>query len=312
MFDTILVPLDGSLLSAEALPHARALARMFGARLALVRVCEPESEPEAQTYLDAIAGDLRTGGLSAATMTRTGSVVDAILGAAEAAGAGLIVMSTHGRSSIGRFLLGSVADRVAHYAGVPVLLVRVQPNAESEPQTGEAAYHHILVPLDGSPASAIALPIARGIAASSGAQVLLLRAVSEPSAEAELLESERVLDAVTGAGIRAAEDMPDKPLEDPYQEEVDRRRRGARASLNAAAAGLHEAGIDTDAIVAFGDAGTAILDLTAARAVDLIVMATRGRSGLTRFLLGSVAERIVHYGSRPVLLVRSQTEGGAA
>lgn len=312
MFDTILVPLDGSPFSAEALPHARTLARMSGARVALVRVCEPEAEADAQAYLDGVAGDLTAGGYRAVTMTRSGQTVDAILGAAEAAGAGLIVMSTHGRSSIGRFLLGSVADRVAHYAGVPVLLVRARPNADSEPQTGEAAYQRLLVPLDGSPTSAGALPLARDIAAYAGARVFLLRAVSEPSAEAELLESERVLQAVTGAVVRATDDLPDQPLSDPYQEELDRRRRGARAGLNAASDDLRAAGVEAEPVIEFGNAGTAILDLTASRDIDLIVMATRGRSGLTRFLLGSVAERIVHYGNRPVLLVRSQAQDGAA
>jgi len=148
MYHKILVPLDGSGFAEAALPHARALALNAGAELALLRVVllprvdyqmsEPlmrqsvynDTEADAATYLENVAAELRAAGLRVTAEACTGPVVETILDYAESIHADLIVMSTHGRSGIARWFIGSVADKVVRAARLPVLLARPEPAAD--------------------------------------------------------------------------------------------------------------------------------------------------------------------------------------
>ncbi len=147
MYHRILVPLDGSGFAEAALPHAHALAVNAGAELALLRVVLPpraeyqtpeplrlqavylDTEADALAYLDSVAADLRAAGLRVTVEVCTGPVVETILDYAESIHADLIVMSTHGRSGMARWFIGSVADKVVRAARLPVLLARPEPDA---------------------------------------------------------------------------------------------------------------------------------------------------------------------------------------
>ncbi|HYB74474.1 MAG TPA: universal stress protein [Candidatus Sulfotelmatobacter sp.] len=132
MFRRILVPLDGSALAEAVLPQAMELARLHGAEVVLLRV---ESAPdyavaqaaeEAQHYLGDVAASLREARVRVSTMVvLSGDTAGEILVQAELTAADLILMSTHGRSGVGRWMLGSVAEKVLRAAVTPVLLVRV-------------------------------------------------------------------------------------------------------------------------------------------------------------------------------------------
>jgi nucleotide-binding universal stress UspA family protein len=140
MYTRLLVPLDTSDLAEQALPHAEALARCFRAELELVTVIHvagdevpeegdalDEYDPrrlEVQEYLDGLAGRLKEDGLSVSAVIRHGDVAEEIILHATDARCDLIVICTHGRSGLGRWVYGSVADRVLRYSPVPVLLVR--------------------------------------------------------------------------------------------------------------------------------------------------------------------------------------------
>lgn len=145
MVKQILVPLDGSALAEAALSHARYLAQQLGSRIVLLRiVVSPYSiaAPDlilagydashddfvraAREYLETVAADLRSDGLSVSILTGEGPVAEAILEAAADAGVDMIVMSTHGRGGVSRWVYGSVADRVLQAATCPVLLVRTK------------------------------------------------------------------------------------------------------------------------------------------------------------------------------------------
>jgi len=148
MYKKIVVPLDGSDLSEAALPHARAIAEKTSAELLLLRVAvsplylESPLDPtfsmvitesalamqkEAAQYLERIAAPLREAELKVTTQVHDGGVAaEAILDEATHFGADLIVMSTHGRSGVTRWLIGSVADKVVHGAQMPVMLIRPQ------------------------------------------------------------------------------------------------------------------------------------------------------------------------------------------
>ena len=132
MFNKILVPLDGSELATEVLAYVQALALKTQAEVVLFRVYhEPDDvthighgRESAQHYLNIVADRFTHAGIRVQMATEQGNAAESILDAADALHADLIAMSTHGRGGIRRFVLGSVADRVLHYARVPVLLIR--------------------------------------------------------------------------------------------------------------------------------------------------------------------------------------------
>jgi nucleotide-binding universal stress UspA family protein len=141
MYKKILVPLDGSPLAEAALPHAEAIARSEGAEIILLRIPtlpatelftrEPsiaimiheQEQAEAVKYINTKMDDLKKKSFRVTAITQQGSVPDTILAVAEEIHADMIAMSTHGRTGIQRWLMGSVADRVVHHAHIPVLLI---------------------------------------------------------------------------------------------------------------------------------------------------------------------------------------------
>ncbi len=142
MYRKILVPLDGSDLAEAVLPHVEMLAKANGSEVIVLRVAvnpayqfamtEPsivgvlvsDMEAESEKYLKRVSEQLKAHGISVTSEMVEGSTADCILKVAEEKGADLIAMSTHGRSGVARWLIGSVADRVVRTAKVPVLLVR--------------------------------------------------------------------------------------------------------------------------------------------------------------------------------------------
>lgn len=142
MYTKILVPLDGSEFAEAALAHARALAGCTGAEIVLLRVVsqpmhaylasdpvlysslQEDTATECEDYLEHVAADLRAEGFRVTTETGTGPIAETILEFAQAAGADLIAMSTHGRSALARWFIGSTADKVVRAATLPVLLTR--------------------------------------------------------------------------------------------------------------------------------------------------------------------------------------------
>jgi nucleotide-binding universal stress UspA family protein len=133
MYKRILLPLDGSALAEEALPHAVAQAEHFQAELILLKVLEPVAKYHLISleaarelvldYLERVAAGLRERGVSVRVITVEGNPHEGIVSCAEAEQVDMIVLCTRGHSGLSRWLIGSVADRVARGAGVPVLLV---------------------------------------------------------------------------------------------------------------------------------------------------------------------------------------------
>ena len=147
MYKDILLALDGSPLAEAAMPHARALAKAFGARVTLLSVVQPvgiypqsgvvgpvvsialnvEEEMESvRRYLRTIAEQFEAEGINVKEVVREGDAASQICDYAHESRADLIVMSTHGRSGVQRWVYGSVADKVLRGAKVPILLIRAQ------------------------------------------------------------------------------------------------------------------------------------------------------------------------------------------
>src|SRR6266852_2308092 len=144
MYQKILLPLDGSELAGAVLPHVRAIAQRYNAEIVLLRVPEyvvfdpavvtptifttvyDAVKTEASEYVGRIAVKLKEAGFNVTAEVRDGAVVETILDYADHIHADLIAMSTHGRSGVARWLLGSVADKIVRGAKTPVLLIRPQ------------------------------------------------------------------------------------------------------------------------------------------------------------------------------------------
>src|SRR4051812_25484540 len=194
----IVVPLDGSPLSEAVLPQAKLLARATGSTLILLRVAAPPllTEPLvsslpapvitlptqqqdaeiAQPYLEETARQLDAEGFAVRTVLLEGDPAAAIvLFAGREPNVLLIAMATHGRSGLGRWLFGSIAEKVLQAAPVPLLLVRPCPEAPITPRPH--SYKTILVPVDGSVFAEQALDQACALASTTGASLLLVSAV---------------------------------------------------------------------------------------------------------------------------------------
>ena len=292
-YRTILVPLDGSALSERALPEATALAARSGARLLLLRVAvanfvtrndpltgEPRLADLAADYLRDVAA--RAGDRSTAETIEAAGEPGPVIGrVARERGVDLIVMATHGRSGIGRWLYGSVADYVLRHAPVPVLLV--SPHCE-RPWTAEGVAGRVLVPLDGSQVGAAALGPAVDLAATLGTGLLLAQVVAYPP--------------YTGYGYGGALEVA------PYAFDPETERVAAERYLDAAAAPLRRAGCDVATCADLGPAAPTVARLARERGAVAIAMATHGRGGLARAVLGSVATGVVRLAGVPVLLTR--------
>jgi nucleotide-binding universal stress UspA family protein len=283
--DSILVPLDGSPLGGRALPYAAHLARAGRGRLVLVRAAEGASDEQAgERDLTGAAESLPWRDVPVETHVRQGAPADVILEAAGTWGAGCIAMSTHGRSGLGRVIFGSVADAVLRRARVPVLLV----SAHCERRWGDRPPEplgRVLVPLDGSELGETALEPAQDLASVLGEGLLLVQVLPLP---------------VAGYGYPM-------PYLDPAT--FDAQLDGAKTYLEGVAGPLRAAGKDVAVETALGDPAGGIARLAREWDVDAIAMATHGRTGLARVVLGNTATGVVQLATTPILVERPPTLG---
>jgi nucleotide-binding universal stress UspA family protein len=286
MQSTILVPLDGSVLSEHALPYAARLAQLTSARLTLCRVLAPSklqtgeadlgSADEAAAYMQRVANQLMTGHMFA-TAILWGEPAAEILKQILSTRADLVVMATHGRSGLGRWLYGSVADEVLRRASVPIVLV---PPGSAEPWPNDRV-PRLLVPLDGSQLGEAALGPAQELATRLGAEIVLLQVIPFPAYPLYGDGSAYIMAFDTDAEVAEAK---------RYLGEVARRLQCTCKQVSVRAL--------------VGHPSVAIAQVAADEKADLIVAATHGRSGLARLVLGSVAIGTLRRANVPLVLVR--------
>lgn len=294
MFDTILVPLDGSELSERALEPALALARWPHARILLVRVSTfqhillSSSLGEAEIWEENLKERIRLEvedylrgvqqrypdyniDICVSEGDEAGMIVD--LAAQEKAG--LIVMTTHGRSGLSRWLLGSVTERVLQQAACPVLVIR-----EDRP------IRRALITLDGSACSEQALIPGHELASRLGAELTLLRVFPGDTLQKD--EHEQMEWVEAGLTQRMTGTV----------------RQHLRNYLVEKAKKVARPGQHIDTVLLEGSPAATILDFARVQAFDLIVMATHGHSGLQRWLYGSVTNRVLRNAPCHMMVVR--------
>lgn len=283
----ILVPLDGSELAERALPVAGRLAGALRRPLLLLRVIAitnwaylppgavfpPETyehllkdeDRAAEEYLHEAAARVDGAGSAIYSRTMRGDPAGAIIDAARERPGTLIVMASHGRTGLARFVMGSVADRVVTYGRVPVLLVHPFGDAASQ-----ARLERALVPLDGSEIAERALPMVEQLAGDPLRQVTLVQVVDPERHVGETERAQKYLEA-------------------------------ARQKLEQRLAG-RECAVTTTLL--YGSVDEQITEF-AVREGDLIIMGTHGRSGINRWAYGSVASKVLHGSKTPLLLVHT-------
>jgi len=303
MFSKILVPLDGSESAERALPYAEAIGLRLNSTLILVRAATTHplratypTEParDAVHVLLGLAHDLLRGlterGVTVETAVPYAEPVEGVLSELRRWEADLIVMSTHGRSGLGRWVYGSVAEHVLAHSPAPMLLVRAW-RAKAEPVSlGEQP--RIVVPLDGSQFAEEALPAAAGLAEALGGELVLLRAVNAGSANV----------AIDTAGLGYVL-SPGPIVSELAESEVKRLTEEAEEYLSQVAPSTSRFRTE----VRTGSAVEAIVEATREHDASMVVMTTHGRTGLGRVLLGSVADGVLRQGEIPLLLVRPRT-----
>ena len=296
MFKKILVPLDRSTIAEQALTVARTLARKGNAKLVLLNVSQPEVvfvepmgsypipalsrenlEAASLEYLKAKAGSPEQIGIETSVVVEWGDPASAIIDVALREEADLIVMSTHGRSGLQRWVLGSVTERVLRHAPVAVLAVQ-----------NEKLPEHIMLTLDGSNMAELAI---------------------EPTlALAKMLSAK-----VTFASVQDVRQQPDydlvnaiNPVDDGLAERVivewyDRAHNYIKSMITK----YKSRGIELKGAVIEATPADGILTLADKHEADLIAMTTHGRSGIGRWRYGSVTEKILRSAERDMFIIRA-------
>jgi nucleotide-binding universal stress UspA family protein len=235
-------------------------------------------EISAQDYLASVVKRLQEQGVKAEAAVIAGYPALEIAMTAQEQKYDLIAMATHGRSGMGRWVYGSTTDKVLHTVTTPLLLRR--PKDGKDPGAKEQI-RHIVVPLDGSELGESVLAQAADLAKTMGIPVRLTQIV--PTG------------AIAFAGL-------DPYAYDPKVFEI--MTQGATEYLEAKTKALQQQGLHASYRVLQGYAPGRIIDLAEQTEGSLIVMSTHGRSGMGRWVLGSVADRVLRASFRPVLVIR--------
>lgn len=301
MYSKLIVPLDGSTAGECALPLVRALARRLAIAVELLDVIdlreisrgaaaaeglfvdqlvEYESRHSAE-YLGKIAKSL--GAVAVTTRCEKGSAAETIIETAAADKNSLVVMATHGRSGLNRFLLGSVAEKVLRASTNPVLLVKATEPIVTQ---GEAALTSIVVPLDGSDLAEGVLPMVTELARKLDLEVVLVRAYAVPYGAYSA--GEGFYDPVH---IDAFRTMLKQETFDYLERKVAALKRNGLIQVSFIA----KEGLSADEII----------KLARETPDNLVAMSSHGRSGIRRWVLGSVTETVVRHSGDPVLVLRA-------
>lgn len=300
----ILVPVDFSDCSHQALDYAISFARQFRAGIALLHVVHVNYYAASNDYTTCDypelieetrrAGEKQLGDLACSvrkkypvkTVVETGHPGSRIVDTAKKLGVELIITSTHGRTGFKRAFLGSTAEHVVRYAPCPVLTIPGRTRSAQRDKAPRFQIKKILVPIDFSEVSKDALAYAAALAEHFGTEVILLHVTEKTP-----------IDYLLGRGLMNHLVVP--------------MMKQAKADLARMARSLNQAhGAHLSAIVRTGKPFEEICRAASVLGADLIVLTTHGHTGLKHVVLGSTAERVVRYADCPVLVVRDQARIG--
>ena len=292
MYKRILVPLDGSEAAEIVFPYAEEIAARIGAEVTLTSVSEARASEASHLYqaymeharevfqrgLDRYhAGDIKVH-----REILMGSPAEELLRYSGQSRIDLIVMASHGASAKGPWVLGNIAAKVLRASTVPVLLVRIPANEVTVKQG--KVIRKILLPLDGSETGKSALQHAETLALVLDAEIILFQ----------------VMEPITGlAGFSS--------IPPAFMEETRIKRKTLAVEyLKDVGKPLADRGVKVSEGIAFGAPADEILEYARKNAVDLIAISTHGRSGIGRWVFGSVTDKVLHGGDTTILVVQAK------
>ena len=310
MYSKIIVPLDGSDLAEQALPYAELVAATLSAPIELVQAydvlpgnilgsrspriadqLQMGARERAEASLEPTRQRLEADGFAVNIATQRGPAADVIVAQAGTDPGALLVMCTHGRGGISRWVMGSVTDKVLHTVPNPMLIVRATVTGPASPSS---SLKTVVVPLDGSALSELAIPHAVSMAAALSARITALQIT--PTTDyyrRQLTVVTPEMGAIPDFDPGSPEEMADEDAQtvNAYLEDVSN-----RMAID------HAHGVDT-AHVVDDNIAQSIIDQAAAQP-SLVVMTTHGRSGVGRMVLGSVTDRVIRHSNTPALVIR--------
>jgi len=294
MSNKIMVPLDGSLFSEQAVEYAIGAARLTGAAVHFVRVHVPATAADSRRpwgvdpvadralreneldYLGRFAFSPSVNGLDVRTVVLTGMIVDALADYVLSENITQVVMTTHGRGGLSRVWLGSIADSLVRRVDVPFVLLRPREGIRAGVPFSAG---HIVLPVDGSEWSERVVNHAIGIGQLAGARYSLVHVMAPPIA------------AVPYSEMVAVGDLAEF-------------RASAAASLEKLAESMRARGMDVQtSIVMQTQIASGIVEYAQECGADMIAMATHGRRGWARVMLGSVADKVLRSSHVPLMLL---------
>jgi len=298
MYSRILIPLDGSKVAEQVLPYARYLAKALVLPVEIFQALDAQAleslaSPAQGRYVDTLVNEKRTSSsdylqtigtsfqkqIPVSCTVELGKPEDLILDKAAADPQTLVVMATHGRSGFQRWVLGSVADKALHGVANDLFLVRATEQGNTE---GAATLTRVIVPLDGSPLAEKVLPRILELGKQMPLEVILMRAYALPPAIAP--------NEYAGYG----------------QELFDQLEAAAKDYLSGKVKELAARGLSKiSSVVDMGYGAEEITALARKTPDNFIAMCTHGRSGVKRWALGSVTDRVVRHSGDPVLIIRA-------
>jgi len=283
----ILVPLNGSELAEKALPYAKSIARLKKSMLVLFAVSltifVERRDRLFSSYLEVNAKELNKEGIKATIATSYGNVAKEIVKYANDNKIDMIVMATHGYSGAKKWMFGSITQKVLYGTEIPVLLVKAKGTQVSE------EFKRILVPIDGSPFSEATLPYVEELTRRTDKEVILLHICEPPVVPSYGTQPinpswKKYRDEMWSETEKLSTNYLDKMMAAMKAKRVKIKPRVIKAQT--------------------GEVAKTIMKISKEEKIDLLVMAAQGRAGVTRWVYGSVANKIVEESSLPVLLVR--------
>ncbi len=285
MLDKILVLLDGSALAQRVLPHARAFANTFAARITLLRVLETKAYQDGRTQVDPVNWHLRKveaqsylnnlrqnweGTEPPRVVLDEGTAVDRIIHYAQTEEPNLVMLTTHGQSGLSPSAISSVAYKIIHLLPTSFMLVRANQLQKSDEKV---QYQRIMVPLDGSRRAECVLPFASRLAVKHKAQLFLVHVPTQG-------------EMIQGRPLSPPEDRKLKELYERNKSEADLYLREFVVQ--------EDVSVSTH-LLTHPQTTDALLDFTHTEQIDLVMMCAHGQSGAQNRLYGSLIPNFIHY-----------------
>jgi nucleotide-binding universal stress UspA family protein len=283
MFEKILIPLDMSKLAEQVIPHAVELAKAFNSQVDIINISEPHNireESQNTAYCETQTGKIRdalkTNKVECQVMT--GSPEQQILEYIKKENINLIFMSSHGRSGIMPWALGSTVDKVLRRTEIPLIVVKAREKHTITSQT--SLFKRILVTLDGSERGATVVPYVSGIASKAGSEVVLIHVVD------------------TDRRVHSLGRIDTVPFIEHELESIEKR---AKDYLDKQKEKFENASVST--VIRSGNVAGEIIRYANLDDCTLIGMSSHGHSGFESWVIGSVTNKVLHTSDKSLLFV---------